>query len=124
MDIIELTNLVRQTAYGIHVFHGHGHLERVYENALTHRLSKAGLKVQQQFPICVFDEDGYVLGDYLADLLIEDQLIVELKTSKTLAKEHEAQLIAYLKSSRRKHGLLINFGSYRFEIRKYISPFD
>ncbi len=118
-DIKTLCDLVRQTAYDIHVYHGHGHLEKVYENALAHRLRKAGLQVQQQYPIKVYDEDGAVIGDYFADLLVEGVLAIELKTAKTLAREHEAQILGYLKSARLVHGLLINFGSYRFEIRKY-----
>jgi len=56
----------------------------------------------------------------MADLLIEDELIVELKTAKTLAPEHEAQILGYLKSARLEHGLLINFASYKFEIRKFV----
>lgn len=60
-----------------------------------------------------------LIGDYVADILIEGYLIVELKTAKTLAPEHEAQILGYLKSSRLEHGLLINFGSYKFEIRKF-----
>ena len=116
----ELCNSVRQTAYDIHVFHGHGHLEKVYENALTLRLRKAGLDVRQQEPIKVFDEDGTMIGDYYADLLVEGVLIVELKAAKTLAAEHEAQILGYLKSARIEHGMLINFGSYRFEVRKFI----
>lgn len=119
MEIKALCDQVRQTAYDIHVYHGHGHLEKVYENALTNRLTKAGFKVRQQQPINVFDEDGTRIGEYFADLLVEDFLIVELKTAKTLAPEHEAQIIGYLKSSRLEHGLLINFGSYKFEIRKF-----
>ena len=107
-------DLVRQTSYDIHVYHGHGHLEKVYENALAHRLRKAGLEVQQQFPIKVFDEDGTLLGDYLADLLVDGWLVVELKTVKAIAPEHEAQILGYLKSSRLGHGLLINFGAYKF----------
>ena len=67
----------------------------------------------------MYDEDGTLIGDYLADLLVEGVLIVELKTAKTLAPEHEAQILGYLKSARIEHGLLINFGSYKFEIRKY-----
>ena len=114
-----LCDQVRRTAFAIHVFHAHGHLEKVYENALVHRLRKLGLNVKQQHGIHVFDEDGTPIGDYLADLLIEDQLIVELKTARTLAPEHSAQLLGYLKSSRKEHGLLINFGSYQFEIRKF-----
>ena len=119
-DIKALCDLVRQTAYEIHVYHGHGHLEKVYENALAHRLRKAGLDVKQQFPVKVYDEDGTMIGDYLADLLVEGELIVESKTAKTLASEHEAQILGYLKSSRLEHGLLINFGSYQFEIRKFV----
>jgi len=64
----------------------------------------------------VQDEDGTLIGDYLADLLLEDLLIVELKTAKALALEHEAQVLGYLKSARLEHGLLINFGSPTFEI--------
>ena len=118
-DIKALCDQVRQTAYEIHVYHGHGHLEKVYENALAHRLTKAGLKVKQQQPINVYDEDGTLIGEYIADLLVEDVLIVELKTAKALAPEHKAQIIGYLKSARIEHGLLINFGSYKFEIRKF-----
>jgi GxxExxY protein len=94
-------------------------LEKVYENALAHRLQKAGLDVKQQQPIKVYDEDGTLIGDYLADMLVESLLIVELKTAKVLAAEHEAQILGYLKSARLEHGLLINFGSYKFEIRKF-----
>ena len=119
-DIKVLCDQVRQTAYDIHVYHGHGHLEKVYENALAHRLRKAGLDVRQQHPIKVYDEDGTLIGDYLADLLVEGVLILELKTAKALAPEHEAQILGYLKSARVEHGLLINFGSYKFEIRKYV----
>src|ERR1035441_2246970 len=109
-DIKALADQVRQTSYDIHVYHGHGHLEKVYENALGHRLSKAGLDVKQQHPIKVYDEDGTLIGDYLADLLVNDELIIELKAAKALAPEHEAQIMGYLKSSRLHHGLLINFG--------------
>ncbi|MBU4201463.1 MAG: GxxExxY protein [Verrucomicrobia bacterium] len=117
--INELCDAVRETAYAIHVYHGHGHLEKVYENALAHRLRKAGLDVKQQHPIQVLDEDGTPIGDYYADLLVENILIVELKAAKTLADEYVAQLLGYLKSTRIEHGLLINFGSYKFAIKKY-----
>jgi len=119
IDITALCNQVRQTAYDIHIYLGHGHLEKVYENALAHRLKKAGLNVEQQYPIKVYDEDGTIIGDYVADLFIEDVLIVELKTARALAQEHFAQIIGYLKASRLEHGLLINFGAFKFEIRKF-----
>jgi GxxExxY protein len=118
--INDLCDIVRQIAYDIHVYHANGHLEKVYENALAHRLSKLGLDVKQQHPLKVHDEDGTVIGDYLADLFVDYRLIVELKAAKTLADEHVAQILGYLKASRIEHGLLINFGSYRFEIRKYV----
>ncbi len=118
--INRLADLVRQTAYQIHVFLGHGHLEKVYENALVHRLRKAGIPVEQQYPLRVYDEDDTLLGEYFADLTVANQLVLELKTVKALAPEHEAQILGYLKSAKVHHGLLINFGSYRFEIRKYV----
>ena len=119
-DIKTLCDQVRQTAYDIHVYHGQGHLEKVYENALAHRLRKAGLDAKQQYPLKVYDEDGTLIGDYVADLLVESLLVVELKTAKALAPEHEAQILGYLKSSRLEHGLLINFGSAKFEVRKFV----
>jgi GxxExxY protein len=118
-SIKELCDQVRQTAYDIHIYHGHGHLEKVYENALYHRLHKQGLDVRQQLPLAVYDEDGTILGEYFADLFLEQRLIIELKTASRLAPEHEAQLLGYLRSAKLAHGLLINFGAARFEIRKF-----
>ena len=118
--INELCDVVRKTAYAIHVYHGHGHLEKVYENALVHRLRKAGLEVKQQYPLNVYDEDGTLIGEYFADLLVEGRLIVELKACRATAAEHVAQMLGYLKSSKIEEGLLINFGSYKFEIKKYV----
>lgn len=120
MDVNALCDQIRQTAFEIHSFLGHGHLEKVYENALCHRLQKAGLQVEQQRSIKVFDEDGTEVGDYFADLLVERVLILELKAAGSLAPEHTAQILGYLKASRMEHGLLINFGSHKFEIRKFI----
>ncbi len=118
--INELCDIVRQTAYDIHIYHANGHLEKVYENALAHRLRKLGIDVKQQHPLKVYDEDGTNIGDYLADLLIDNRLIAELKATNTIADEHVAQTLGYLKASRIEHGLLINFGSYRFQMQKYV----
>lgn len=118
--IKELCDQVRETSYAIHEYHGTGHLEKVYENALAHRLRKAGLEVKQQHPLKVFDEDGTEIGDYFADLIVEGLLVVELKACKTIAEEHKAQILGYLRSSNIEHGLLINFGSYKFQIQKFI----
>lgn len=89
----------------------------MYENALKHRLLKSGLMVEAQKPLRVVDEDGYILGDYYADLVVEDKLIIELKAVKSLANEHLAQTINYLKITGISEALLINFGSEKFQIR-------
>ena len=91
---------------------------------MAHRLRKAGLHAEQQRRIEVFDEDGTSIGEYFADLMVEDALIVELKASRTLVSEHVAQILGYLRSARREHGLLINFGSYKFQIRKFAKSLD
>ncbi len=118
-EVFALCDRIRETSLALHRYLRHGHLEKVYENGLAHRLRKAGLKVVQQHPLTVYDEDGTILGDYVADLLVEDVLIVELKACKALANEHIAQLLGYLRACRKEHGLLINFGAPRIEIRKY-----
>ncbi len=117
--IFQLCDIIRETGFAIHNYHRHGHLEKIYENALTHRLRKRGIKVIQQHPLSVFDEDGTLLGEFQADLFIEDQLIVELKAVRSICDEHIAQLLGYLRSARREHGLLVNFGAAKFAIRKY-----
>src|SRR5205809_4030134 len=97
-NIKALCDQVRQIAYEIHLYHGHGHLEKVYENALVHRLRKLGFSVQQQHPLNVYDEDGTLIGEYLADLIVEGRLVVELKAAREIANEHVAQILGYLKS--------------------------
>jgi GxxExxY protein len=119
-NINELCDVVRQTAYEIHVYHRSGHLEKIYENALVHRLRKRGIKALQQQPLIVYDEDGTVLGEYFADLFIEDRLLVELKAVRQVADEHVAQILGYLKSSRIETGLLINFGGPKLFVKKYL----
>lgn len=120
MDIMALCDQVRETAYAIHVYHGNGFLEKIYENALVHRLRKAGIDAKQQQPVKVYDEDGTEIGDYCADILVEGCLILELKASRNITDEHNAQLFNYLKATKIEHGMLINFGSYKFQIKKLI----
>jgi len=118
-DIFELCDVIRETSFELHRYLRHGHLEKVYENGLAHRLRKAGIKVEQQYPLKVYDEDGTVLGEYFADLFVEDCLIVELKACKALAPEHIAQLLGYLRACHFEHGLLVNFGAPKLQIKKY-----
>ncbi len=101
----------------MHRYLRHGHFEKVYENGLVHQLRKVGLYVQQQLPLQVFDEDGTVLGDYVTDLLVENGLIVELKACRTLVNEHVAQILGYLGACCIEHGLLINFGAPKLEVK-------
>ena len=88
---------------------GYGFLEKVYENALIHELKKRGLRVQQQMPIHVY-YDGELVGEYFADLLVEDKVILELKAAEDIAAQHKAQLLNYLKATEIEVGLLLNFG--------------
>ena len=120
-DIMQLCDVIRETGFAVHRYHRNGHLEKIYENALAHRLRKQGLDVKQQHPLKVFDEDGTLLGDFYADLFVENQLIVEVKAARTVVDEHIAQLLlGYLRASRVEHGLLVNFGAPKFQIKKYI----
>jgi GxxExxY protein len=118
-EVMKLCDGVRETAYAIHEYLRSGHLEKVYENALVSRLRKQGLRVEQQVALTVYDEDGTMIGNFVADLLIEDVLIAEIKACKGLVDEHTAQLLGYLRAARMRHGVLINFGAAKFQMRKY-----
>jgi GxxExxY protein len=117
--IMLLCDVVREVSFEIHRYLRHGHLEKIYENALAHRLRKRGIVIQQQWPLTVYDQDDFVLGEFAADLYLQPGLIVELKACRSLADEHTAQLLGYLRASRIPDGLLINFGSQRLEIQKF-----
>jgi GxxExxY protein len=119
-DIFQLCDLVRETSFQIHSYLRRGHREQIYENALVHRLRKKGISVAQQQRIRVFDEDDTVLGDLTADLLIEARLLCEIKGARMIVDEHIAQLLGYLRASRIEHGLLINFGGPRLQVKKLI----
>ncbi|MDB6095394.1 MAG: GxxExxY protein [Verrucomicrobia bacterium] len=120
-SVYSLCDHIREISYSLHGYLKQGHLEKVYENGLANRLRKAGFieTVFQQHPMLVLDEDGTLLGDYFADLLVNQRLVIELKAVKALADEHTAQLLGYLRSSRIEHGLLINFGAPKLQIKKY-----
>ena len=111
----KICDKIRQIAYDLHVYLGIGYLEKVYENALAHRLLKAGMNVQTQIPIQVRDEDGFVIGDYIADMIV-DGVLVELKSVSALLPAHTAQTINYLTATGIRHGMLINLGSYEEDL--------
>ncbi len=119
-EIFNLCDTVRETSFSLHKYLRHGHAEKVYENGLVSRLRKTGIQLCSQVPLAVYDEDGTTLGEFIADLYIENEIIVELKAVKCLNNDHVAQLIGYLRASKKEHGLLINFGAPKLEIKKYI----
>jgi len=109
MNIDQLTEHIIACAYQVHNVLGPGFLEKVYENALRIELEEQGLAVGQQTPIPVYYRDR-IVGDFAADLIVEQQVIIELKALRALAKEHEVQLVNYLQATGMDNGLLINFG--------------
>ena len=119
-SIFMLCDIIRETSLEIHKYLRSGFTEKIYENALANRLRKKDVRVEQQQRMKVFDEDGTLLGLLTADLLVEKQLICEIKGCSALVEAHTAQLLGYLRAARMEHGLLINFGASRLEIKKYI----
>ena len=105
----DITEKIIKAFYKVNNTLGFGFLEKVYENAMAIELRKIGCKVFQQKNIKVYYENEEV-GDYYADLLVDDLVIVELKASINFCEEHEAQLINYLKATKIEVGLLVNFG--------------
>jgi len=96
-----------------------GFLEKVYENALAHELRKIGLDIRQQESIKVY-YDNIVVGDYIADIVVEKQVLVELKALKNLDEIHVAQCLNYLKATGLKLCLLLNFGNPKLEIKRIV----
>jgi len=118
-DVNEITKNIIGCAYKVSNTLGIGFVEKVYENALVHLLRKDGLKVVQQYPIKVSFE-GMIVGDFIADLLIEDRVLVELKAVSALVNEHTAQALNYLRASGLEICLLINFGKSKVEIKRLL----
>ena len=105
----DVTDRVLKAFYAVYNGLGYGFLEKVYERAMVIELRKAGVQVVPQAEIVVL-YDGQAVGEYQADLLVEDAVLVEVKATAALALEHEAQLLNYLKATRYEVGLLLNFG--------------
>ncbi|NLI13994.1 GxxExxY protein [Pelotomaculum propionicicum] len=123
MDEKPLTEKIIRCAFNVHNELGFGFLEKVYENALRVELLQENLEVKQQVPVKVRYK-GKIIGNYCADLLVENKVLVELKAVETLVKEHEVQLVNYLKATGYDIGLLINFGpsvQVKRKMRDYIN---
>lgn len=115
----DLTEKIIKEVYYVYNYLGGGFLEKVYENALCKKLIEAGFKVNQQCCIKVYFENE-IVGDYLADIIINDLIIIELKALENLLKIHEVQLVNYLKATKYEVGLLINFGP-KLEIKRKVN---
>jgi len=101
---------------------GSGFLEKVYENAMVHELKKNGIEVKQQHPMVV-KYDEVVVGEFAADLLVENELLVELKAAKAINEVHLSQCMNYLRATGLKLCLLLNFGKPRVEIKRVANNF-
>jgi GxxExxY protein len=119
MDINDITYIINGAVFEVNKVLGHGFLEKVYENALMIELKQRGLTVENQVPITVRYK-GEVVGEYVADLLVEGRVIIELKTVDKIEKLHEAQLMHYLKATNMPIGLLVNFKHPKAEIKRII----
>ncbi len=118
MEINKLTEIIIGCVYAVHNTLGSGFLEKVYENALRMELEAAGVAVRQQAPVPVHYK-GRLVGEYFADLIVADRVIIEIKAVQNLAREHEVQLVHYLTATGIDDGLLINFGASAEVKRKY-----
>ena len=105
----ELSNKIIKAYYNVYYSLGYGFLEKVYENSMRLELQSMGLKVEQQKNIKVYYKEKEV-GDYYADLMVEQLIILELKAAESLCEEHEAQLLNYLRATTIELGFLFNFG--------------
>jgi GxxExxY protein len=119
VDSKELTYLINGAIFEVNRELGAGFLEKVYENALLIELSKRGLKAENQVSIKV-KYKGEEVGEYFADIVVEDRVMLEIKSVDSLQKVHEAQLLNYLKATGYKIGLLVNFAHPKAEVKRFI----
>ncbi len=119
MDLNDLTYLINGAVFEVNRILGPGFLEKVYENALLIELKARGIKAAAQCPIKVRYKDQ-IVGEYFADILVEEQVILELKTVDKIEKIHEAQLLNYLKATGIKVGLLVNFKNTKADIKRLV----
>jgi GxxExxY protein len=119
MEHEQLTERIIGCAYRVYNKMGFGFLESVYERCLLIELRKAGLRAESQQPITV-TYDGEAVGDFVADIVVEDTVIVELKSVRQIAPAHEAQLVNYLVATGKPVGLALNFGEQKVEVKRKV----
>jgi len=116
----EITSNIIKSFYNVYNKLGYGFLEKVYENAMMIELEKQGLKCKNQVPIVVY-YDNIIVGDYIADIIVNEKVIVELKAVKEIIPIHHVQLVNYLKATRIEVGLLLNFGVIPQQFRRVLT---
>ena len=119
MDIDDITYAINGAVFEVNKILGCGFLEKVYENALMVELKKRGLQAESQMPLKVIYK-GETVGEYFADIVVENKVLIELKVVDQLAKVHEAQLLNYLYATGMKVGLLVNFRGPKAEIKRFV----
>ncbi len=122
MEYADLTDRILACAFEVSNELGIGFVESVYENALVVALRQKGLSVAQQVSLPVLFR-GENIGQFFADLLVEDSIILELKSAKSIIPEHEMQILNYLRVSKKPVGFLLNFGTPKLEYRRYNNRF-
>jgi len=123
MEHNDVTHKIIGCAYRVFNQLGFGFLESVYRKAMVIELGKARLKVEEEKPITVY-YDEYVVGKFSADLYVEDIVVVELKSVQNMVKDHQVQLVNYLKGIKKDIGLLINFGPSGVDVKRKYKEFD
>ncbi len=116
-ELSQISEMVIGSAFEVHNELGFGFLEAVYEKSLVVALQEKGIKCQQQLPIEVYFRET-IVGNYIADLLVEKQLLVELKSVRELSQPHEVQLVNCLTAMRLPTGLLLNFGPSGVQVKR------
>lgn len=116
----QVTEDILKAFFDVYNALGYGFLEKVYENSMVIALKELGHVVEQQYPLKVYFQN-HLVGEYFADLIVDNYVIVELKAAEVIANEHEAQLLNYLKATEIEVGLLLNFGKKPEFLRRAFS---
>ena len=119
MENMKLTEKIIGCAYRVYNRMGYGFLESVYEKCMLIELNKAGLKADSQKPIKVY-YDNEIVGDFVADIIVNDTIILELKSVRRIVRAHEVQLVNYLVATGKAVGLLLNFGERKVDVKRKI----
>jgi len=123
MEYEKVTEMIIGCAYRVYNNMGFGFLESVYEKCLLIEMRKAGLDAETQKPVTVY-YDGEVVGEFVADMIVNEAVIIELKSVRRIIKAHEIQLVNYLVATGKPVGLILNFGEVKVEIKRKVKDLN